>query len=288
MRLRPFEYVVCKTAREAARQLREHDEDSWLIAGGTVVIPMMKHRVIEPHFLVSLAEAVVLRGITLEETQLRIGALTSHRDIAMSRVVREYAPLLATACGRVASPVIRSMGTIGGNLAYAEPASDPPSALVALDAKVTLEGVEGSRVVAARDFFLDLYETVRLRTEVLTSITVPKQDRRAKFRYIKWTPRSREDKPLVSVAAVVRIEGDRCLAADIALGGASLTPMLLRSTASVLVEARLTEETISEAAQAAAQEIDPFDDLQGSAAFRRKMVRVWVRRALLDLAKSED
>jgi aerobic carbon-monoxide dehydrogenase medium subunit len=285
MILRPFQYLPCGTAAEAAARLEQHGDDAMLISGGTVVVPMMKHRIAEPAVLVSLSEAAGLRGITLENGSLRIGALATHSDIAGSDLVRANAPLLAQACGRVASPVIRSMGTIGGNLSYAESASDPPPALLALDAVAVIEGATMQRRVALREFFAGFYETVLGPSEVLTEVIVPAVPGGTQQRYHKWTPRAREDKPLVGLAVLLHRADGRCADVRLALGGVCPTPVLLRQAAAALAGAPLTRPTIAAAARAAAAEVEPFDDLQASAGYRRDMVEVWLARVLEDMAR---
>lgn len=285
MILRPFEYLPCATVADAVTGLQLHGDDAILISGGTVVLPMMKHRVAEPAVLVSLAEVAGLADIHLDGGDLRIGALATHSDIAGSRLVRSYAPLLAEACGRVASPVIRGMGTIGGNLSYAEPAADPPSALIALDAQAILDGPASSRRVPIREFFIDFYETARNPNEVLTEVIVPVAARGAEYRYLKWSPRANEDKPLVGLAVLLRREDGKCTGAQVGLGGVCPTPVLLHEAAAVLQGASLTPSIIATAARAAAAEIEPFDDLQASADYRRDMVEVWLARVLQDMAR---
>jgi carbon-monoxide dehydrogenase medium subunit len=284
MILRPFEYLPCAAVADAVALLQRHGDDAMLVSGGTVVVPMMKHRVAEPAVLVSLGEVAGLADIRIEDGRLRIGALATHRDIAASPLVRAHAPLLAAACGRVASPAIRAMGTIGGNLSYAEPASDPPSALLALDAHAVLEGPTGTRRVALREFFVDFYATVRRPDEVLTELIVPATAGGTWYRYLKWSPRASEDKPLVGLAVLLRLENGRCADAQIGLGGVCPKPVLLRLAADALLGAALTHATIAAAARAAAAEAEPFDDLQASAGYRRDMVEVWLARVLGDMA----
>jgi aerobic carbon-monoxide dehydrogenase medium subunit len=240
--------------------------------------------VAEPAFLVSLNEVAGLADIRLDGPDLHIGALATHSDIAGSRLVRSNAPLLAEACGRVASPVIRDMGSIGGNLSYAEPGADPPSALLALDAQLVLTGTAGARRLAIREFFVDFYETVRTADEVLTEVIVPAAGPGSEYRYFKWSPRAKEDKPLVGLAVLLRRDNGKCADAQVGLGGACPTPVLLREAAAALLGAALTPATIAAAARAAAAEIEPFDDLQASAGYRRDMVEVWLGRVLEDMA----
>lgn len=283
MRLGRFSYQACTTVAEAIAQMAEHGEDALMIAGGTVVVPMMKHRLVAPDVLVSLAEIRELRRIDAEDGRLRIGASVTHREVAESTEVVRHAPLLADACGRVASPVIRAMGTIGGNVSYGESASDPPAALLALGASVTLTGPNGTREVPLRDFYVDFYQTERAEDEVVVDVVVPFAPADAEHLYLKWTPRSREDKPLVGLAVFMRREANRCERLRVGLSGASHTPCLLNAASTALTGAVLDTESITHAAALAAAEISPFDDAQGSAEYRREMVEVWFARALKEL-----
>lgn len=285
MILRPFEYVECRTVDEAVAALTRHGEDARLIAGGTALVPLMKHQILRPRVLVSLAGVAGLDTIAeREDGGLAVGALATHADVARSAPVRAAAPLLASAAGRVASPTIRSMGTIGGNLCYGESASDPSPALLALEARVRLAGPGGERVVALRDFFTGFYETALGEGEVLTGIEVPRQPAEARWRYLKWTPRAREDKALVGLAALLDVAGGRCRRARLGLGGVAASPVALRAAERALEGAALDRAAIAAAAEAAAAEVEPMADLQGSAEYRRAMVEVWVGRVLGELA----
>jgi len=199
--------------------------------------------------------------------------------------VRERSPLLAYACGRVASPTVRSMGTLGGNLCYGESASDPSPALLALRATVRLHGPDGARTVPITEFFTGFYETAMREAEVLTGIDVPDMPAGARWRYLKWTPRAQEDKALVGLATVLGMEGRHCRVARLGVGGVGASPVVLAEAEHVLEGQELNDATIARAADAAAAEIAPMDDLQGSADYRRDMLRTWVRRVVTGLVE---
>lgn len=283
MRLRPFDYVAAGTVAETVEALATHGMDAQLIAGGTVVVPMMKHRLLAPSVLIGIDRIPELRGVTTTRDGIRIGAATTHRELADDAAVRAQSPLLATACRSVASPVIRSMGTLGGNVCYGESASDPPSALLALGAHAVLHGPQGRRTVPLSDFFLGLYETDVREGELLTEVVVPAQPADARSIYVKWTPRAKEDKPLLGLAVLLTVDGDVCREAQLAVSGIDPVPTLLPAAVNRLAGSRLTATAIDEAAEAASAEVDPIDDLQGTATYRRDMLRVWVGRALRNL-----
>jgi aerobic carbon-monoxide dehydrogenase medium subunit len=283
MRLRPFAYHAPETLDEALALAGRHGEDLRLVAGGTALLLMIRYGIVRPAHVATLHRLDELKGIALDADTLRIGALTPHAEIAASPLVQEHCPVLALAAGRVATVAIRNMGTIGGNLCYAESASDPAPALLALDAVAVLRGPGGRRTLPlAGGFYRGLYETAMEEGEVLVAVEVPRQPRPGAGTYVKWSPRSREDKALVGVAAVLRAEGGVCRELRLAVGGVNPTPVRLRAAAAAAGQ-RLDDETVRAVARDAARETAPVADVQGSAEYRREMVEVWVVRALRDI-----
>ena len=285
MILRPFEYVESKTVDDAVAALQSRGDDARIIAGGTALVPLMKHAVLRPAVLVSIARIAGLADIAPAPSgDLRIGGVATHWAVSHATLVREKSPLLAYACARVASPTVRSMGTLGGNLCYGESASDPSPALLALRATVRLQGPGGCRTVPVTEFFTGFYETALHEAEVLTGIDVPAMPAGARWRYLKWTPRAQEDKALVGLAAVLVLDGRRCRVARLAVGGVGASPVVLARAEEALEGRELDDVTIARAADTAAGEVEPMDDLQGTAEYRRDMLRVWVRRVVAGLA----
>jgi len=284
--LRPFAYVESKTVDDAIVALRNGGEDARVIAGGTALVPLMKHSVLRPSLLVSIVRVPGLAEIAPAVSGgLRVGGVATHWAVSHSMAVQQRSPLLAYACARVASPTIRSMGTLGGNLCYGESASDPSPALLALRATVRLHGPGGERTVPITEFFTGFYATALREAEVLTGIDVPDMPAGARWRYLKWTPRAQEDKALVGLAAVLVIDGRRCRVARLGVGGVGASPVVLAGAEHALEDQELDDATIARAADAAAAEVDPMDDLQGSAEYRRDMLRTWVRRVVTGLAE---
>lgn len=286
MILRPFEYVESKTVDDAVAALERGGDDARVIAGGTALVPLMKHAVLRPSLLVSIAKVPGLADITdAGAAGVRIGAVATHWAVSHSAAVQERSPLLACACARVASPTIRSMGTLGGNLCYGESASDPSPALLALRAGVRLHGPGGARTVPITEFFTGFYETALREAELLTGVDVPPMPAGARWRYLKWTPRAQEDKALVGLAALLVMDGRRCRVARLGLGGVAASPVVLARAEQALEGRELDAAAIARAADAAADEVEPMTDLQGSAEYRRDMLRVWVQRVVTGLAE---
>lgn len=275
MRLPPFQLHEPESIQAAVSFLAEHGDDARPIAGGTALVPMIRFGLLRPTHLVSLQHVPGLRRIDESNGGLRIGATTPLYEIAGSRVVQSRWPLLARAVGSVATPAIRNSGTLGGNLCYAEAASDPAPALLALGASVQITGLNGDRTVSLSDFFRGFYETDIQLGEVMVGVSIPPVPDGGRFAYLRFAARSREDKPLVNVAVLATSDGVR-----IGLGGVAPTPIRARQAEAAMQGKAFSPEAIGRAAVAAAEECAPLSDLMGSADYRLDMVRVWVRRAL--------
>lgn len=288
MRLHPFRLVEPESLPEAIDALGRLDGEARLVAGGTALVAMIRLGLVKPDRLISLHRVAALSRIFVDHGSLELGATATHADIERSRIVRDGWPLLADAVRRVATPAIRTSGTIGGNLAYAEAASDPAPALLCLNAEVRVVGPRGSRTVPIVRFFRGFYEAALEAGEIVTAIRVPPPPAGARGGYVKYTSRSAEDKPLVGVAALVaRDVSGRCTDIRLALGGAAPTPIRAEGAERTLRGETLTDAAVHAAADLAAQQADPLTDLMGSADYRREMIRVWVRRLLVALRDGE-
>jgi aerobic carbon-monoxide dehydrogenase medium subunit len=285
VRLHPFRLVEPESLTGAFDALARLDGEARLVAGGTALVPMIRLGLVRPDRLISLSRLSALAEIRLDAgSGLELGAMATHADIERSDLVRNGWPLLREAVRRVASPAIRTSGTIGGNLAYAEAASDPAPALLCLDAEVRVAGPGGRRAVPIARFFRGFYEAALEPGEIVTGVRVPPPPAGAHSGYVKFTSRSAEDKPLVGVAAFVVLDATgRCAEARIGLGGAAPTPIRANRAEEVLRGESLSDAAVRAAAEAAAHEAEPLSDLMGSADYRREMIRVWVRRLLVAL-----
>ena len=279
--MRRFSLVEPASLEEASRILAT-DEDARVIAGGTALLVMMKLGVYIPSTLVNLLKLDGLRNITFGDDGLRIGALASIHAVESDPAVREHYAILASACHVVANIRIRNLATMGGNVAHADYQSDPPTALLALDAVVELTGPSGSRELAIDDFLLGSYETAIEPDEILTAIRVPPPPVGAVGRYLKFTTGSSEDRPSAGVAVVARTVDGRVDDLRVVVGAVSARPVRVREAeASVRGEAP-SAAMIAQVAGAAAAAVDPVEDLRGTAEYKRRLTEVLTRRLLTE------
>jgi carbon-monoxide dehydrogenase medium subunit len=275
-----FEYRAPRTVDEALAILREYGEDARVIAGGTALVTMMRQRLVRPGCLVSLRDVSGLEGIEAANGTLRLGALVTHRGAETSPVVRERIPVLAETFRRVATVRIRHMATLGGALAHADPNQDPPVTLSALGARVQIRGAGGRRELPVDEFFRDYYESALESGELVTGVSVPVPPAGSGAAFVKFLPRTADDYATVAVAAVVMLDGDRCREARIALGSVGVTPLRGRAAEALLPGERISQSLLEAAGEAVKSEVDPLSDHRGSAAYKREMAAVMVRRAL--------
>ena len=280
--MQPFEYRTPKSVKEVQQELKQFGTDGKLIAGGTALIIMMKQRLVRPTCLISLRSVRGLAGIAEKNGALRIGGSTTHREVETSSLVRRRLPFLAETYRRVATIRVRNMATVGGGLAHADPNQDPPPTLIALGATLKASSTDGSRIIPLEEFFTDYYETVLKPDEVITEVSVPRLPSNSAGAYLKFLPRTADDYATVSAAAVVTLDKAKKIFSDvrIALGSVGTTPIRAREAEAVLRGQPVKAEALREAAEKAKQAVDPISDFRGSAAYKREMAGVFVRRAL--------
>lgn len=278
----PFEYRTPKSLKEVQANLKEFGSDAKVIAGGTALVIMMKQRLVRPTCLISLRSVRGLDGIAQKDGGLRIGGLTTHRAVESSSVVRRRFPILAETYRHVATIRVRNMATVGGGLAHADPNQDPPPTLIALGATVKATSADGSRVIPIDDFFTDYYETVLKPEEIISEVFVPKLPANTGGAYLKFLPRTADDYATVSAAAVVTLDKAKKVVSEvrIALGSVGTTPIRAVDAEAVLRGQPPKADAIREAAEKARAAVDPVSDFRGSAAYKKDMAVVFVRRAL--------
>lgn len=284
--MRDFDYLVPETVAEASGLLAEHGDACRLIAGGTALLLALRQRMVAPSHLVSLARVRGLRGIADDRGGLRIGAMTTHAAVARSPLVRERYPMLASAAARLANPQVRNQGTIGGNICYADPATDPPSCLMALDARLVLRSARRERVLSVADFLTDYYATALEPDELLAEIRLPPPRFPLGF-HARFHRTAAEHRPLVNVAIALARDDDVVREIRIVVGASTTVPTRASAAEAFLVGQPLTGAVARAAAEMVAAGIEPVSDLRGSGAFRRDMVRVVARRTLERLGSGD-
>ncbi len=287
--MRDFEFLEPASVNEASRMLADLGDDCRAIAGGTALMLGMRQRMLTPTHLVSLGQLHDLKSISLDaHAGLSIGALARHHDIARSPLVQIYAPLLAHMASVLANPQVRNQGTLGGNLCYADPSTDPPGCLMALSAQVVIERAAGQRVLPITDFLIDYYTTALAPDELLTHIRIPPLAAGTVGLYQRFLRTPAEHRPLASIALLARREGAVCHDVRLAVGAS--TPVALRAARA---EAFMNGKTITldvarAAADMVASDIDPISDARGAADYRRDMVRIVARRTIAQLFDLQD
>lgn len=282
--MQPFDYLAPDRLEDVLELVAPPDHDVTLLGGGTAAVLLMKQDLIAPGTVVDLAHVAELGGITPQpDGGLRVGATCRLVELEESPIVGSTYPAVARAAHGIGNVRVRAVATVGGNLVHADPAQDLAPVLMTLDARVVLASRQGTRRLAVDAFYVDVMETVLRRDEVLTAVELPPPPAGRRAAYLKFTPRSREDYGTVNVACALVIEEAACRSAVLVLGGVGPTPIRIRAAEAVLAGYPMTDARIAEAARLAAEGIEPWDDLRGSAAYKRAMARVWTARVLTRL-----
>jgi aerobic carbon-monoxide dehydrogenase medium subunit len=269
-----FAYEVAESVEHALALLAD-DPEAKVLAGGHSLVPSMKLRISRPSKLVDIGRLSALAYVRNEGEHLAIGALATHDAVQRDPLLQEHCPLVSSTAGRVGDPQVRHRGTIGGSLAYGDPASDLPAVMLALDAELVIVGADGERVVPASGFFVGVFETAIAHGELLTEIRVPKLGDSTGWSYLKYHRRA-QDWATVGVAAVLRRSNGTVASAAVALANMGGTPLRARDVEAALVSGA----SVSEAAGRAAEGTDPPGDTAASAEFRKHLARVLTERAL--------
>lgn len=282
--MRDFDFLTPASLAEASSMLAEHGDDCRVMAGGTALMLAMRQRMVNPTHVISIAGIEALRGISFDpRAGLRIGALERHGDIARSPLVLQHCPVLAEMAAQVANPQVRHQGTIGGNLSYADPSTDPPGCLMALDASIVLNSSRGQRVLAIREFFVDFFLTALEPDELVVEIRVPPLPANGAGRYARFLRTAAEHRPMASVTFFAQREGRRCLSARLAVGASTPIPTRVERAEEFLVSRVVDLDVAAEVARIVAEDIRAISDARGSEEYRRDMVDVIVRRTIAGL-----
>ena len=280
-----FEYKKASSVSDAVQLLSSND-GAKILAGGHSLIRMMKLRLAQPPMLIAIGGLEELRGISVENGNLRIGALTTHAEIADSHDVKDAAGILWEAAYGIGDPQVRNRGTIGGNVAHADPATDLPTVLTVMGARFVIQGQKGmlgggSRTVSADEFFLGPYETALGENEILTSIEMPVLAANQHAEYAKMAHPATSF-AVVGAGVVVTVDDSICTAARVAVGGFVPKPTRGPSVEQALVGKELTAENIAAATDLIENDLgsDAFGDIFASAEYRQAMAAIELKHAI--------
>jgi carbon-monoxide dehydrogenase medium subunit len=273
-----FDYQAPATLDEALSLLAEKGDEAKVMAGGQSLIPLLKLRFASPALVVDIGRLPGLKGVTSDGTTIKIGALTRHVDIERGREVRDLSTILAETAPQISDPLVRNLGTVGGSISHADPSGDWGSVMLALNARFLVRSTRGEREIAAADFFQGPFTTTLAADEVLTEIRIPVVAR-SSGTYLKME-RKVGDFATVGVAVQVAMSNGSIGTAGIGL--TSVGPRNLKATAAedALRGQPPTDQVIADAARLAAEVAEPKDDIRGSAAYKKDMVRVFLQRGL--------
>jgi carbon-monoxide dehydrogenase medium subunit len=286
MKASAFSYARATSVVNALELLAAHGDGAKLLSGGQSLMPAMNLRLISPELIVDISELAELRGLAVKGDVLHIGALTRHVELASSPEIAAHAPLLTEASAHVAHPAIRNKGTLGGSLAHADPASELPACMVALNATIIVRSRAGERRIAAGDFFTGIYETALSAQELLVAVELPVAQKNSAHFFCEFA-RRHGDYAIVGLAAQAVVQGDGFADLRLAFFAVGDRPVLARA-ASRLLNVAVTPAALSDASTALGEELDPPEDQQASASMRRHLAKVQLARCVAALLDRPD
>jgi aerobic carbon-monoxide dehydrogenase medium subunit len=275
-----FEYFAPKSIAEALKLLDKHSDDCKILSGGHSLIPVLKLRLASPAVIVDIGRIKELKQIKIEKDMIRIGANTTHAEIARSAELMQNCPLLVETAAQIGDQQVRNRGTIGGSLTHADPAADWPAAILALNGEIVARSSKGERVIKASDFFVDIMTSAVGPQEIVTEVRIPKPAQPKAAVYLK-VPQSASGFAVVGVAAQLKLKDGKC--EDVSIGVTGLAPKAFRakSVEDALRGKTLDEATVSAAtAKADADALDALEDIHASGDYRRHLARVYAKRAV--------
>ncbi len=286
MKASAFSYARATSVVNALELLVAYGDKAKVLSGGQSLMPAMNLRLISPELLVDIGEIAELRGIAVSGDVLTIGALTRHVDLLKSPEIARHAPLLTDAIAHVAHPAIRNRGTLGGSLAHADPASELPACMVALNAIIVVCGQGGERRIAAESFFTGIYETALLPQELLVAVELPVARKNSAHFFCEFA-RRHGDYAIVGLAAQAIVEGNVFADLRLVFFAVGDRPVLAK-VATKLINVAITPVVLSDASTALAEEFDPQSDQQASASMRRHLAKVLLARCVSALLGRPD
>jgi carbon-monoxide dehydrogenase medium subunit len=279
MKAPKFKYVRADSVVHVLRLLDEHGDAACILAGGQSLMPALNMRLSQPGLVIDINRLDVLKGISIEGSRVRIGAMTRHVEVAHSAIVARHLPLIAEAMPHVAHVAVRNRGTFGGSIALADPAAEMPACVLALGATLIVQSVNGQREIAAADYFKGLYDTARRHDELLIEVRIPVQPPHAVSVFMELA-RRHGDFALAGIASQLTFSGDSVTDARLAYFGSEDRPTLGLNAAAELRGKQLDAAARDAAAAALAHDLRPMSNAQGSAKMRLELQRVLTKRAL--------
>ena len=276
MKASAFSYARATSVANALELLVAYGDKAKVLSGGQSLMPAMNLRLISPELIVDIGEITELRGIAVRGDILSIGALTRHVDLLRSPEIAAHAPLLTEAAAHVAHPAIRNRGTLGGSLAHADPASELPASVVALNATIVVSGQTGERRIAAGEFFTGIYETALSAQELLIAVEVPVAQKNSAHFFHEFA-RRHGDYAIAGLAAQAIVQAGLFTELRAAFFAVGDRPILAKA-ATKLINIRITPAVLAEASATLGEELDPQEDQQASAAMRRHLARILLVR----------
>jgi carbon-monoxide dehydrogenase medium subunit len=286
MKAAAFNYARATSVSDALELLHRHADRAKVLSGGQSLMPAMNLRLISPELIVDIGELTELRGIAVDGDIVKIGALTRHAELARSPEISAHAPLLAEAIAYVAHPAIRNRGTLGGSLAHADPASELPACMLALNATVIVRGQGGERKIAAQDFFTGIYETALSPEELLVAVELPAAPSNSAHFFHEFA-RRHGDYAILGLAAQAIVEGEALADLRLAFFAVGDRPVLAKA-AKKLLGVALTPAVVADACGALSEDLHPHDDQQASASMRRQLAKVLLGRCMAALLGRPD
>lgn len=279
MKAPKFSFVRPESLDQALRLLDQHGDDARILAGGQSLMPTLNMRLSRPEILIDINRLTDLQGISVADGMVRIGALTRHAEVKSSAIVAEHLPLIAEAMPHVAHVAIRNRGTFGGSIALADPAAEMPACILALEATLVVESVDGQREIPAADYFLGLYETARADNEILIEIRLPVA-KPGEVSVFKELARRHGDFAIAGVACQAKFDGDVVTEARLVYFGSEDRPTLATGAAAAIKGKKWGDESRDAVLDALAGDLDPMSNLDGSSEMKLHLQRVLTGRAL--------
>jgi aerobic carbon-monoxide dehydrogenase medium subunit len=279
MKPAPFDYHAPTSTGEAVELLAEFGDRGRVLAGGQSLFQLMNFRVVKPENLIDINPVTELDYIRSDNGTLAIGARTRQSTLERSREAAEWATLMVEAVKNVAHPSVRNRGTVGGSVAYADPASELPAVVLAMDGELVLTSGQGQRTLAAADFFRGPYTNACSADELLTEVRLPEWPSGTGHAFLEFK-RKHGSYALMGTAVLMHLDGESVDRVSISLCGVDETPVRASQAEDIVVGNVPTDEVFEEAAAAAVPELNPLPDPKGSPEYRRKLAKVYIRRAL--------